>query len=378
MEPSYQCARYLGRAIWRRWSGYHRQSRVDSKMLCVKLMRQSLTARDFDRQVATIQIRIAELTRCCARGKPVAAPTGTVCLGQGAIQPSTDLCSKLHRRESPSACVARSPCCGAENPAAIAGFVDNSAHLGHFAQEICHNILTKWVHSTQLFAYATRYVVAPTGQDFGARANKNKQGMTAVGQMFSKGLKTYMTAAAAGVLGLTLAATEVAADGVLSRLLDNDRGRANETYVPTIWVDPDGCEHWVMDDGAEGYMTPHVNRKGIPVCRRGNMCGTMNTDQFFATDSARISKRGRDRLATFFKEAGATSYIIVGHTDSRASDAYNLRLSYNRANSVAKVAAGNGARIADVRGMGERVPVASNGSSAGMAKNRRVEIICIR
>jgi len=125
VEPSYQCARYLGRAIWRRWSGHHRRSREQSKMLCVKLMRQSLMARDFDRQVATTQIRIAGLTRCCERGKPVAAPTGTVCLGQGAIQPSTDLCSKLHRRESPSACVARSPCCGAENPAAIAGFVDS-------------------------------------------------------------------------------------------------------------------------------------------------------------------------------------------------------------------------------------------------------------
>ncbi|MFV2035380.1 MAG: OmpA family protein, partial [Halocynthiibacter sp.] len=33
-----------------------------------------------------------------------------------------------------------------------------------------------------------------------------------------------------------------------------------ESYVPTIWVDPDGCEHWVMDDGAEGYMTPNVTR----------------------------------------------------------------------------------------------------------------------
>ncbi len=33
-----------------------------------------------------------------------------------------------------------------------------------------------------------------------------------------------------------------------------------ENYTPTIWVDPDGCEHWVMDDGWEGYMTPHVTR----------------------------------------------------------------------------------------------------------------------
>ena len=37
---------------------------------------------------------------------------------------------------------------------------------------------------------------------------------------------------------------------------------ADERYVPGIWVDPDGCEHWVMDDGAEGYMTPHVTRDG--------------------------------------------------------------------------------------------------------------------
>jgi outer membrane protein OmpA-like peptidoglycan-associated protein len=133
-----------------------------------------------------------------------------------------------------------------------------------------------------------------------------------------------------------------------------------------------------MDDGAEGYMTPHTNRQGIPVCRRGNVCGMMQSDQFFATDSARIGPKGRARLAKFFKETGAVSYIITGHTDSRASDAYNLRLSFNRATSVAKVAAANGARIADVRGYGERLPVASNGSARGMAKNRRVEIICIR
>lgn len=40
-----------------------------------------------------------------------------------------------------------------------------------------------------------------------------------------------------------------------------------ERYVPGIWVDPDGCEHWVMDDGFEGFMTPHVTRDGKPVCR---------------------------------------------------------------------------------------------------------------
>ena len=68
--------RYLGRAIWRRWSGYHRRSRVESKMHCVKLMGQSLMARDFDRQVAEIQVRVAVLNRYTALGIPVTVPAG--------------------------------------------------------------------------------------------------------------------------------------------------------------------------------------------------------------------------------------------------------------------------------------------------------------
>ncbi len=158
----------------------------------------------------------------------------------------------------------------------------------------------------------------------------------------------------------------------------SQQGRDKGVYTPTIWVDPDGCEHWVMDDGAEGYMTPHTTRQGIPVCRRGDVCGVMEADQFFATDKYNISAQGRARLANFFQSTGAVSYIITGHTDSRASDAYNMRLSYNRANAVAHVANQVGARIADVRGYGERMPAAPNNSAANMAKNRRVEIICIR
>jgi len=158
----------------------------------------------------------------------------------------------------------------------------------------------------------------------------------------------------------------------------NQRIVKGERYIPTIWVDPDGCEHWVMDDGAEGYMSPHVNRQGVPVCREANLCGIVNTDTLFATDSARISHTGQKRLREFFEEAGAVSYTIVGHTDSRASDEYNMRLSLRRANSVARVAQSSGARIADVRGYGERMPKASNNSASGMAQNRRVEIICIR
>lgn len=151
----------------------------------------------------------------------------------------------------------------------------------------------------------------------------------------------------------------------------------SEKYVPGVWVDPDGCEHWVMDDGVEGYMTPHVTREGIPVCKRGNPCAVMNTDQLFATDKWYISASGKARLTEFFRSARATTFIVEGHTDSRASDAYNMRLSERRANAVAQVARAAG-RTAQVRWYGERVPVASNRTAAGMQKNRRVEIYCVR
>lgn len=151
-----------------------------------------------------------------------------------------------------------------------------------------------------------------------------------------------------------------------------------ERYVPTIWVDPDGCEHWVMDDGWEGYMTPHVTRDGIPVCRRGNTCGVIPSDQLFATDKSAISASGVARLKRFFTDSTATAFVIAGHTDSRASDAYNMALSQRRATAVARVAKSVGARVVDVRAYGERQPVATNKTAAGMSKNRRVEIICIR
>ncbi len=154
-----------------------------------------------------------------------------------------------------------------------------------------------------------------------------------------------------------------------------------ERYVPTIWVDPDGCEHWVMDDGAEGFMTPHVTPDGKPVCRRGNICGVMPTDQFFATDKHYINAAGRQRLGEFFQQAksnGARAFIIAGHTDSRASDEYNIRLSERRAGAVAQVGRSVGARINDVRAYGERDPRVPNTSAANMSQNRRVEIYCLR
>lgn len=190
--------------------------------------------------------------------------------------------------------------------------------------------------------------------------------MIALSRMFSRTL-----ASAAVISSAMLLAPEMAAA--------QDQMTVTGRVLPGIWIDPDGCMHWVADGGVEGYMEGRVNpHDGMPVCLAVNTCAVTNSDVLFHTDSARLTNSGRAQLEQFFRSAGAFAYAIYGHTDSRASDEYNMSLSQRRAASVADVARSVGARVAREIGYGERRPVASNGTAAGMQQNRRVEIVCYR
>ena len=69
--------------------------------------------------------------------------------------------------------------------------------------------------------------------------------------------------------------------------------------------------------------------------------------------------------------------IVEGHTDSKGGDAYNQRLSQQRAQSVVTYLATQGVDASRLRavGVGESRPIAENDSPEGRANNRRVEII---
>lgn len=41
-----------------------------------------------------------------------------------------------------------------------------------------------------------------------------------------------------------------------------------------IWVDPQGCDHWIIDDGVEGYLSQRLDRNGKPVCSGAAPPGT--------------------------------------------------------------------------------------------------------
>lgn len=112
----------------------------------------------------------------------------------------------------------------------------------------------------------------------------------------------------------------------------------------------------------------------------------LSSDVLFDFDSDRLKPEAEDSLhdlQTLIREAEVLTVTIIGHTDSKGSDGYNLDLSRRRADSVRAwlVTAGLASDLFSVDGRGEAEPVAPNqradGSDdpEGRALNRRVEIL---
>ena len=106
---------------------------------------------------------------------------------------------------------------------------------------------------------------------------------------------------------------------------------------------------------------------------------TYNADAFFDFDKAVLKPEGKkslDELTGKLQGMNLEVIIAVGHTDSVGTDAYNQKLSIRRAESVKAYLLSKGIEANRVytEGKGEKQPVADNKTSAGRAKNRRVEI----
>ncbi|WP_028025673.1 OmpA family protein [Enterovibrio calviensis] len=101
--------------------------------------------------------------------------------------------------------------------------------------------------------------------------------------------------------------------------------------------------------------------------------------ELFAFGKSTLSDQATQQLNPMLKrlqDFEESTAIIIGHTDSVGSEAFNQTLSEERAQTVANYFTNNGisADRLSVVGMGEGEPVASNDTEEGRAKNRRVEI----
>ena len=100
-------------------------------------------------------------------------------------------------------------------------------------------------------------------------------------------------------------------------------------------------------------------------------------------DKSEIEERSYDLLnevAQALKARTTLRVRIEGHTDSRGPDAYNLKLSSERAESVKAylVKAGIDSARLEAKGYGEERPIDTNLTEDGRSENRRVEFNIIR
>ena len=103
---------------------------------------------------------------------------------------------------------------------------------------------------------------------------------------------------------------------------------------------------------------------------------------YFELDSDKLNPSSfveLDKLYRLLSGNPSMKIRIEGHTDSTGTDEHNITLSENRAKSVVNYLIGKGivpGRL-DWKGYGSTMPVGSNETESGRAKNRRTEIVIL-
>lgn len=133
-------------------------------------------------------------------------------------------------------------------------------------------------------------------------------------------------------------------------------------------------------DVQEAKLREKLQGTGVSVTRNGdNIILNMPSAITFDVNSAALKSdffSVLDSVTLVLKEYESTLVTVAGHTDSSGADDYNMRLSQQRAQTVAQYLNNHSVvneRLAAV-GYGESQPVASNDTTEGKARNRRVEI----
>lgn len=106
---------------------------------------------------------------------------------------------------------------------------------------------------------------------------------------------------------------------------------------------------------------------------------TFAADAYFDFNKSALKPEAAAKLTDLVDKTKGISLeviIAVGHTDSIGGDTVNQKLSVARAESVKTFLAGKGVEKNRIytEGKGSKQPVADNKTSAGRAKNRRVEV----
>ena len=135
--------------------------------------------------------------------------------------------------------------------------------------------------------------------------------------------------------------------------------------------------------GNIGRSAPVTVDIDILVVRTSRGLQILITNIEFAFNSWDLSQEESpvlNRVSDVLKRYSEYKIIIEGHTDSIGAADYNLMLSTRRARTVLRYLTKRGIedRRMIAKGLGLSVPIASNATEAGRAKNRRVEFILVK
>lgn len=123
-----------------------------------------------------------------------------------------------------------------------------------------------------------------------------------------------------------------------------------------------------------------ASNKGCPIPQEVIEAISFNAQNVFFESSSDIIKQSSlknlDEIVSIMTKYPETRFSIHGYTDSTGREDSNLKLSKDRANSVAEYFKGKNisAGRLEVDGFGIKNPIATNDTPEGRAKNRRVEI----
>ena len=99
---------------------------------------------------------------------------------------------------------------------------------------------------------------------------------------------------------------------------------------------------------------------------------------YFDFDEFTLSEVSKDKIKLFLKNYGnqINEYLIVGHTDTKGTNNYNLLLSIKRAEFVKKILINNGINKNSIKilGKGEETLAVNTPDDTKQPANRRVEI----
>ena len=161
-------------------------------------------------------------------------------------------------------------------------------------------------------------------------------------------------------------------------LLGNFQSDENTRFVDTELPGSLNCSYYLFDDI---YVIPLGSDKNLEVYNvkpDNSISGKLYTIYFDFEKAAlkQISFSTLDSIVKLKKFNPSIQLEISGYTDSIGSDFYNLQLSERRAKAVFDylMVQSKFLKNSRVKGLGEKCPVADNGSENGRAMNRRVEI----